>query len=145
MSTVLQRAEHEPATIRAFVVPDKQERFLGFLAKPQTRKKFIKDLNHFRWFDQRFAAPVLWKVDPSLKLWAGHVQGIANIYRLLQSKGAGQTCWVMSEIKDLDGREVDLEWVLEKVIDRQMGTILSCVPGKPALFAGEDEILLLVR
>jgi hypothetical protein len=96
-------AEHEPATIRAFVVPDKQERFISFLTKPQTRKKFIKDLNHFRWFDQRFAVPVLWKIDPSLALLEGHLHGIKNIYRLLQSKGAGKTCWVMSENKDLDG------------------------------------------
>jgi hypothetical protein len=83
--------------------------------------------------------------DPSLKLWSRHVQGIANIYRLLQSKGAGKTCWVMSENTDFDGREVDLESVLEKVIASQMGTVLSCIPGKLALFVGEDEMLVLSR
>jgi hypothetical protein len=45
----------------------------------------------------------------------------------------------------LDGRELDLEWVLEKAIDGQTSTILSCIPGKLALFVGEREMLLLVR
>jgi hypothetical protein len=82
---------------------------------------------------------------PEPRALEGHLHGIKNIYRLLQSKGAGKTCWVMSEDKDLDGREVDLESVLEKVVDRQMGTILSCIPGKLALFVGEDEMLVLSR
>jgi hypothetical protein len=145
MSTGLQSAEHEVAVIRSFIVSGKQECFVGFLAKPWTRKKFIKYLSHFRWFDHRFAAPVLWKVDPALKLWARHVQGVSNIYRLLESKGAGRTCWVMSESEDLDGRELDPQWALEKAIESQRGTILLCVRGKLALYFGEDEMILLSR
>lgn len=80
---------HEEGAIRAFVQRDKQERFLGFLANPKNRKKFTTSLAHFRWFDRRFATPISWKVDPKLKLWERHVQGIENIHRLLQSKGAG--------------------------------------------------------
>jgi hypothetical protein len=49
----------------------------------------------------------------------------------------------MSENKDLDGRELDLEWVLNEAIDGQTTTILSCVPGKLALFVGERETLIL--
>lgn len=59
MNTRFQVGEHERATIRAFVEPSKQERFLGFLSQPRTRKKFIKDLNNFRWFDQRFATAIV--------------------------------------------------------------------------------------
>jgi hypothetical protein len=145
MSIGSRATEHESAAIKAFVVREKRERLLGFLAKPKTRKRFVQELNHFRLFDHRFAAPVSWQIDPSLKLWDRHVHGIANICRKLQSKGAGNTCWVMSDNEELDGRELDLEWVLEKAIDGQTSTILSCIPGKLALFVGEREMLLLVR
>lgn len=145
VNTRLPASEHERATIRAFVEPSKQERFLGFLSQPRTRKKFIKDLNNFRWFDQRFATAIVWKVDPTLRLWKRHLQGMANIYHLLQSKGAGKSCYVMSGDKELDARELDLEWVLERVVDGEVGTILSCIPGKLGLYAAEDELLLLSR
>jgi len=139
------QAEHEQATIRAFILPDRQERFSGFLTKPKTRKKFTGSLAHFRWFDPRFASPVLWKVDPTLKLHQRHIQGITNILHLLKSRGAGKTCWVISEDSEADGQELDLESAIQRVVGSDMGTILSCVPGKLALFAGEDEMLLLAR
>lgn len=138
-------ANHEENTIRAFVLRDKQERFLGFLASPTNRKKFTASLAHFRWFDPRFATPIPWKVDPKLKLWERHVQGIENIQRLLQARGAGQTCWVISEDSAIDGKELDLSAALEHVSGSQVGAILSCVPGRLALFESEDETLLLAR
>jgi len=145
MDIGFQAAGHEQATIRAFVLRDKQERFLAFLAKPKSRKKFTNELAHFRWFDQRFANPVPWKVDPNLKLGERHLQGIESICRLLRSKGATRTCWVISEDGKVYGQEMDLESAVEEVIGSGMGTILSCIPGKLALFAGEDETLLLAR
>jgi hypothetical protein len=136
---------HEESTIRAFVLRDKQERFLGFLANPKNRKKFTGLLAHFRWLDRRFATPIPWKVDPKLKLWERHVQGIENIQRLLQTRGAGQTCWVISEDSAIDGHELDLSAALEHVSGNQVGAILSCVPGRLAYFEGADETLLLAR
>jgi hypothetical protein len=135
--------EHEEGVIKAFFLRDKQERFLGFLSNPKNRKKLTQELSHFRWFDQRFVTPLPWKVDPTLKLAERHAQGIDNIVRLLKSKGAQQTCWVISEDVALDGKELNLENALERVIGLDMGTILSCVPARLAIFAGEDETLLL--
>jgi hypothetical protein len=144
-NTGMQSADHEAAVIRAFVQRDKQERFLVFLATPKNRKKFTDSLSHFRWFDQRFTASMPWKVDPKLKPWAKHVSGIKNICRLLKSKGAGPTCWAISEDAEIDGRELDLSAAIEHVNGRGIGTILSCVPGKLAYFESEDETLLLAR
>jgi len=144
-NTGLKSADHEQGAIRAFVQRDKHERFLGFLANPKNRKKFTESLSHFRWFDRRFATPIPWNVDPKLKLWERHVQGIDNIYGLLKSKGAGLNCWAISEDPGIDGRELDLKAALEHVNGRQIGTILSCVPGKLAYFESEVEALLLAR
>lgn len=145
MKNGLHSAEHEQSLIRAFVQPDKQERFLGFLANPKNRRKFTGALAHFRWFDQRFATPRPHKVDPKLKLWERHTQGIEDILTLLKSKGAGLTCWVISEDEEIDGREVDLKVALQHVNGREIGAILSCAPGKLAYFEGEDDRLLLAR
>lgn len=138
-------SEHEQQAIKAFVQRDKRERFLGFLANSRNRRKFTESLTHFRWFDQRFASPVQWKVDPKLPLEEGYAQGIENIMRLLQSRGAGSTCWVISEDSSIDSQELDLRAALEHVSGREIGTILSCIPGKLAYFEGEDETLLLAR
>jgi hypothetical protein len=137
--------EHEQETINAFVSRDKQERFLTFLSKPKTRKKLTQELASFTWFDLRFATSIPWKVDPNLGLWQRHLQGIENVHRLLKSKGAGKTCWAISADTDLDGKELELESVLEIVFDSDTGTILSCIPGRLGLYSGEDEKLLLVR
>ena len=131
--------------IKAFVSRDKQERFLTFLSKPKTRKKLTQELANFRWFDPRFTTAIPWRVDPTLSLWQRHVRGIENVYRLLESKGAGKTCWVISADVGLDGMELGLESVLEDVFDSVRGTILSCLPGRLGLYSGHDEKLLLTR
>jgi hypothetical protein len=143
----MQSADHEAAVIRAFVQRNKQERFLGFLANPKNRQKFTRSLSHFHWFDPRYAAVIPWKVDqnPKLDPWAKYVSGIQNICRLLKSKGAGPTCWAISEDSEIDGRELDLGAAIEHVNGRGIGTILSCVPGKLAYFESETETLLLAR
>ena len=137
--------EHERATIKSFVVRDKQERLLSFATNPRSRKKFTQELTRHGMIDKRFATAVVWKVDPGLELWARHKQGIANIAQMLRSKGAGHTCWIMSERSRLDGQERELESSLEDVIGSGHATLLSCLPGKLAYFTDEHESLLLER
>ena len=78
-----QSSDHERGAILAFVQRNKQERFLGFLAKPKNRRKFTASLAHFRWFDERFATPIPWKVDAKGDPWERHVQGIGRRGRSL--------------------------------------------------------------
>jgi hypothetical protein len=141
----VEQSEHEAATIKAFIDPTKRARLLAFLSNPKQRIKFTRDLAHFRWIDARFAHPVSWNPDPKSKLWERGVRGIDNIYLTLKSKGAGETCWVISENAALDCREMDLKKALEGVVGRGIGTILSCVPGRLAYFEDEDERLILAR
>lgn len=139
------RTEYEAATIKAFVVRGRQERYLYLLENSKRRKKFTDELGHFRWFDPRFASPVPWKVDPALSLWGKHLQGISNISKLLRSKGAGDTCWVISQRSCIDGQEMELDAAVEAVNSNGSGSILCCVPGKLAYFNGEEESLLLSK
>jgi hypothetical protein len=138
-------SEHEQETIKAFVVPGRRERFLYLLGNPKRRKKFLDEMGHFRWIDRRFATTVQWKVDPALSLWGRHQQGIQNIANLLRSQGARNSCWVISQLTGVDGKELELEIALEAVVGKDMGSFLSCLPGKLAYFEDEDERLLLAR
>jgi hypothetical protein len=145
MDNERQAAEHEQGIIRAFVQASKRERFLGFLQNPKNRQKLTRSLSHFAWFDKRYATPVSEKVDPKSSLRERHDQRIENIYLLLTAKGAGATCWAMSEDSQIDGREIDLRAALRHVNGRQIGTILSCIPGRLGYFESEDVALILSR
>lgn len=65
--------------------------------------------------------------------------------RILRAKGAGATCYVMSENSQLDGREVDLEAALKETVGAQMGTLISCLPGRLGYFEDEDGRCILER
>jgi hypothetical protein len=117
----------EEATIRAFIIRERRERFLELLPNPKKRRSITESLAHPNpaWFDQRYVRAI-----PSS---LSH-EGIAS---LLRKKGAGDKCWAISEDPELDGRELDLRRALDKVIGSQMGTILCIVPGKLAIVESE--------
>jgi len=127
---------HEEAVIKAFFLPTKRERYLGFIATAKGRAKIIRELSHFKALDPRFMRSII----PSQ-----HDAGsVAKLIRI-RSKGAGPSCWVISENSDLDGKEADLLLALKETIGYQMGTIISCIPGKLGYFEDEDGRCLLER
>ena len=118
---------HEEELIRSFFMPTKRQRYLDFVAKPKTRQKFLRELAHFKSLDPRY----LLTIPPNRQ----HAKEIALI---LTQKGAPHSCWVTSEDTRLDGKEMPLSEALREVVGRQMGTFLSCIPGRLAYFEGED-------
>ena len=113
--------------MRAFIVPVRRERYLEFLKSPKSRKKFVSVLAHFKHLDPKFATIV-----------TGGQSNPSALLKLLRGKGAGIKCWVISENVELDGKETDLQTALKETIGRQMGTFISCIPGKLAYFEDED-------
>lgn len=125
---------HEELIVRAFIQKPRQERCLFLLSHPKRRSVFTSELSHFKWLDERYAFPI----DPK---W-GTKEGIAA---RLRQKGAGSTVQVISEDSAIDGKELKLEDALEHVWGRQIGTILSCIPGKLGYFEDEEDSRLLER
>src|ERR1700686_3131208 len=119
---------HEEATIKAFIIPVRQERYLEFLKTPKKRAKFIAQLAHFKHLDPKFVVRI-----------SGNQRNPASLQTLLAAKGAGSKCWVISENSELDGQEIDLQTALEKTVGYQMGTFISCIPGKLAYFEDEED------
>jgi hypothetical protein len=118
---------HEEELIRSFFIPAKRQRYLGFVSKPKTRQKFLRELAHFKSLDPRYLLPI----PPNQQ----HPKDIAQI---LAQKGAPPLCWITSEDRRLDGKEMPLIEALGEGVGRQMGTFLSCIPGTLAYFEGED-------
>jgi hypothetical protein len=125
---------HEEELVKAFILPARRERYLEFLKTPKNRAKFIEQLAHFKHLNPQFAIGI-----------SGNQQNPASLLKLLTAKGAGPNCWVISENSKMDGREMDLETALRETVGYQMGTFLSCVPGRLAYFEDEDDGYILQR
>ena len=119
---------HEQEFVRAFILKARQERCAFLLANPTHRKKFRDALPHFKWLDERFAHPISPKI----------AHTASELVALLRSKGAGRTAWVISQDCEIDGREMNLDDAMKETWGGQMGTILSCVPGKLTFFKDEE-------
>src|SRR5580693_9463471 len=106
---------HETKFVETFVLADCQARWLEFLSKPKRRGSFLHRLADDRDLDGRFRVPVL-PVQQS-------PEGIAFQLRKLH---ASTSCHVISEMADLDGRDMDLIAALQLVVGSGLGTIISC-------------------
>lgn len=126
----------EDLTIRAFIVRERRERFLELLAHPKRRKKITDSLAHPNpaWFDGRFVK----QIPPAQK-------SANSIAKLLRAKGAGPTCWVISEEQTIDAREMELDPLLCDIVGGGMGAILCCIPGKLAFVESEDGRFILEK
>ncbi len=122
----------EDALIDAFIVPAKRERYKGQLIKPKRRAKLLDGLNHCSDFDPRYATEL-----PSS----------TDVVALLRSRGAPETCHVISDVRELDGREMGLREAVDEIEVHMWGTLIGCIPGRLAYYYGEagEQRLLLER
>jgi hypothetical protein len=122
---------HEEAFVKAFVVPDRQERFLGFLGDSKKRRRLITEFDHLRsrLLDPRFMIPL-----------QGSQSLPPNVFATLRKIGAPEKCWAMGG--RFDGQEKQL---LEALRDSGDGFVLSCIPGKLAYMKTEDDEYILKR
>lgn len=117
-----ERAAHEVAFVRAFVVSARRGRWLEALADPARRSVFLDRLNHCPDLDPRFVTSVA---------------SAAEVVGLLRSCGAPATCYVLSAADELDGRELSLEQAVAEAERAGWGTIISCIPGRLAYYYDE--------
>jgi len=119
---------HEEQFIKNFIVPQKRERYLSMFESSKGRSKLIQTFYHLPDLDERFAIKI-----------ESNEQSLEAIHRILQSKGAPRNCHVISTDNQIDGNEMPLLDVLEKILDAcKDGSFVSCIPGKLGYFEGED-------
>jgi hypothetical protein len=107
----------EAAFIRAFILPERQERWQFALASEKHRGKTLHRLADSRDF----------RTDRMTALDRTLASGEA-IWKHLASVGAKETCHVISEIEDLDGRDMPTPAALEECVDSR----------PPGLFRGRE-------
>src|SRR5688500_1352501 len=112
----------EEATIRAFVRSARRDRMLALLADPKKRPKVLNALNHFHDWDPRWVQPV--------------ASG-ADVLEILRRAGAPDTCHVISDAGELDGRDMPLADAVDAATVFDFASILCCVPGELAFFFDE--------
>ncbi len=122
-------SKQEEALIRHFFLPGRQERALAQLVSQRKRSQFLNRLTGlgFDYLDERFAIPL-----------AEETQNIETIYTYLKTHGAPKTCYIISQLKEIDCWTLPLRDALVKIFQSGGGTLLSCIPGRLAYYMGAD-------
>jgi hypothetical protein len=115
----------EATLISTFVNGAKRKHLIEILANPKRRHRATTTLAHFNDFDPSTVVPL-----------GSDLQTPAAIEGALRSRGAGESCHVISENRAIDGKHLPLKSALEKVVGQGMGTLLSCVAGELAYYEG---------
>jgi hypothetical protein len=118
----------EQLLIKKFVIKDKQERYLNFLSKEKTRKKFTSELYHFRDFKWNLFREIPSSESESNTI-VTKVKSIKNI----------SSCYVVSVNSEFDGKVISLEEAVENVVGEE-GTILIFGEAEIIYYEGEAPI-----
>jgi hypothetical protein len=129
--------EAHESGLPAFVCVDRRRRFRELLKTSRGRKKLRAQLAHFA------------DIDPAVVVEGG-AQGQARtgLGHRLRELGAGDSCYLLAEDAELDGREMPLEDALASITAHEhLAAFVSCLPGRLAYFHGEEpeERLILLR
>lgn len=116
----------EAAFVQAFIVKDKQERYLQILANPRRRRTILDRFNHFLDFDPRYASFV-----------PKELRTVGKMAQLLTAHGAGKTCHVIADSLGCDGQDLPLRDALAEVIAHDFGSVLCCLSGRLAFHKAE--------
>lgn len=125
--------DQEEAFIRRFVTEEKQERYIGFLSKPQTRRKFLSELYHRLAVRRSLSEEV-----PS------NQRSVEKVQQSLLEKGATSDVYVISPASDIDQRWMSLTEALRLVIDDCTEAIVCCKLGELAFYRSEDSAWILL-
>lgn len=110
MTSILNQAEQ--TMINKFVNKDKQERYLDFMSKDKTRKKFTDELYHFKDFN--------WKMFREIP---GNENERDALFAKLSGKKSIKTCQVISANSELDGKAFPIDEAIKNIVGQE-ATIL---------------------
>lgn len=112
----------ETAFIAAFVIPDKRSRYANFLPNPKRRGEILNRFNHFFDFIPERATQIP-------RASSSELAGV------LRARGASRLGYVIGG--GPDGCELPLEEAIESSLASGWGTVISCIPGRLALYLQE--------
>lgn len=121
---------HEEQIVRAFFLASKRDRYATLLGNKRRRPEILDRLNHLNHLDPRYATAITSE----------------RVLGALKAKGAPETCYVISDDCEIDGKEMPLADAIHAAESGGLGTILGCIPGRLAYYYGESgEVRLLLE
>ena len=118
--------QQEQALIKKFIIKDKQDRYLAFLDKDKTRKKFTKELYHFKDFN--------WKLFREIP---GSETEWKTIATRINSNKNFSTCSVICVNNEYDGKIMSVDEAIKNVVGIE-GTILIFGDAEIVYYEGES-------
>jgi len=111
--------KYEEPTIRAFIAPEKRDRYTQLLSKPIRRQDALNTLYHAIAFDPR---------------WAKSIKSSSGVVEMLQASGAESKGYLIGTSKDQC--ILPLDEAIARV-EYESG-IVVCIPGRLAYYCGEN-------
>lgn len=124
--------EQEEAFVRAFIVPEKRERYSQLLASPKRRAKLLGAMYHN-----------LDAIESRMLPIANADHSTEAVEKLLRQKGAGRVCYLISPERELDQCEMSLREAIDKLISEDGVAVACCIPGRLAYYKAELEQYIL--
>ena len=113
----------ESKVIENFVIESKRDRYLTFVKKSKTRKKFINELAHFSSQLDRFD-------EIKKNEWNVINQKLDRLNKITD-------CYVISENREIDGKRMKVDQALSETIGMGMGTLIVFGNAEVVFYEGE--------
>jgi len=115
----------EQTLIKKFISKDKQDRYLAFLGKDQNRKKFTKELYHFKDFNWELFR----EISGNETVWATIATRVNNNKNI-------STCSIISANSEYDGKIMAFDEAIKNIVGTE-GTILIFGDAEIVYYEGE--------
>ena len=113
----------ESKVIENFIIKSKRERYLNFIKKSKTRKKFTDELAHF---------------SNQLELFEEIKNNERSVIDAqLKRLGLKGECYVISENNELEGKRMAIDKALSEAIGMGMGTLIVFGDAELVFYEGE--------
>lgn len=119
--------EEEEAFVKRFIIQNKRERYLSYLANPKKRHTFLNVLYH--------CGDIVWSLATEI---FPRDSSADQIEQFLKQRGAGETCYVISVHQELDRQVIPLNEVLNALHYDFEVAIVCCLTGRLAYYKAED-------
>jgi hypothetical protein len=119
--------DDEAAFVRAFILPERQDRWLSGLASEKRRWKMLHRLADERDLRADRMTPIERTLASAEAIWT-------HLARL----GAKGPCHVISELEELDARDMPAPQALEECVGLGLGTVLLLIPARLAYYEAES-------
>lgn len=123
----------ERSFVERFICNERRDRYLTFLKSRKHRGKLLDRLNHSLDYD-----PALAKELPSGS------RTDAGLTTVLRSLHVADTCHLVADGNEFDGRELRLERGVAELLANFLGAVLICPPKPIAVYKEEDPGRLLL-